>query len=118
MYREYFMESAELGEFKTVMKSVIVENSPNPSSVYNRLCKYRKKVFYCFNKLTFPRKNAKQFVMSLIKRESLTSRQVLYTKSCTHNQFLSCKKEAFQNTDFSRLKCHLNNNKTLTQHIL
>ena len=25
-----------------------VESSPNPSSVYNRLCKYRKKVFYCF----------------------------------------------------------------------
>ena len=24
-----------------------VESSPNPSSVYNRLCEYRKKVFYC-----------------------------------------------------------------------
>ena len=25
-----------------------VSNSPNPSIVYIRLCKYRKKVFYCF----------------------------------------------------------------------
>ena len=25
-----------------------VENSSNPSSVYIRLCKHRKKVFYCF----------------------------------------------------------------------
>ena len=30
--------------------------------------------------------------MALIKREILTSRKVLYTKSCTRNQFLFCKK--------------------------
>jgi len=30
-----------------------VENSPNPSSVYIRLCKHRKTVFYCFYKITF-----------------------------------------------------------------
>ena len=32
------------------------------SSVYIRLCKQRKKVFYCFYKINFPRKNAKLFV--------------------------------------------------------
>ena len=31
---------------------ITVENSPNPSSVYIRLCKHRKKVFYCFYKIT------------------------------------------------------------------
>ena len=69
-----------------------VENSPNPSSVYIRLCKHREKVFYCFYKITFLRKNAQLFVMAMIKREILTSRKVLYTKSCTRNQFLFCKK--------------------------
>ena len=54
-----------------------VENSPSASSVYIRLCKRRKKVFYCFYKITFPRKNAKLFVMALIKREILTSRKAL-----------------------------------------
>ena len=71
---------------------ITVSNSPNPSRVYIRLCKHRKKVFYCFYKITLPRKNAKLFVMALIKREILTSRKVLYTKSCTRNQFLFCKK--------------------------
>ena len=47
------------------------------------------------------------FVMALIKREILTSREVLYMKSCSRNQFLFCKKDAFQNTDFSCLKCQL-----------
>ena len=42
-------------------------------SVFIRLIKRRKKVFYCFYKITFPRKNAKLFVMALIKREILTS---------------------------------------------
>ena len=65
-----------------------VENSPNASSVYIRLGKHRKKVFYYFYKITFPRKNAKLFVMALIKREILTSRKALSTKSCTRNQFL------------------------------
>ena len=50
-------------------------------------------------------KNAKLFVVALIKRETLTSRKVLNTKSYTRNQFLFCKK--FQNTDFSLLKCQL-----------
>ena len=37
---------------------ITVENSPNASSVYIRLCKHRKKVFYCFYKINFPRKDA------------------------------------------------------------
>ena len=41
--------------------------------------------------------------MALIKREILTRRKVLSTKSCTRNQ-LVLQKDAFQNTDFSRLK--------------
>ena len=45
-------------------------NAPNPSSVYIRLCKYRKKVFYCLYKLTFLRKNAKLIAMALISYRS------------------------------------------------
>ena len=37
---------------------ITVENSPNPSSINIRLCKYRENVFYCFYKSTSPRKNA------------------------------------------------------------
>ena len=89
----------------------------------------QEKNFYCFYKLTFPRK--KIFVMALRKGEILillaspktnkqtertlagtpqqlwpitagpASREVLYRKSCSHNQFLFCKNDAFQNTDFS-----------------
>ena len=64
----------------------------NPSSVYIRLCKHRKKVFYCFYKINFPKKNAKLFIMALIKRKILTSRKVLYTKSWTHDQFCFSKR--------------------------
>ena len=70
---------------------------------------YTKKVLYCFYKLTLPRKNAKLFVMALIKREEiLTSCEVLYmyAKFHMHNQ-LFCIKDALQNTDFSCLKCQL-----------
>ena len=49
--------------------------------------------------------------MALIKREILTSCEVLYTMSHTCNQFLFCKKDAFQNMDFSRLKCQLKRKK-------
>ena len=38
---------------------IAVEKSPNASSIYIRLCKHRKKVFYCFYKINFPRKDAK-----------------------------------------------------------
>ena len=47
---------------------------------------YRKKVLYCFYELTFPRKNADLFIMALIKREILTSLEVLYTKFCTRTR--------------------------------
>ena len=69
-----------------------VENSPKASSVYIRLYKRMKKVFYCFYKTTFPRKKRKTLCTALIKREILTSRKILSTKSCTRNQFLFCKK--------------------------
>ena len=45
--------------------------------------------------------------MALIKRQFVTSREVMYMKACSCNQFLFCKKKAFQNTDFSCLKCQL-----------
>ena len=45
--------------------------------------------------------------MAVIKREILTSCEVLYMKSCLCNQFLFCKKEAFQNIDISHIKCQL-----------
>ena len=45
-------------------------------------------------------KKANLSVYSLIKRELLTSPKVLYKKFCTRNQFLFCKKDAFQNTEF------------------
>ena len=48
--------------------------------------------------------------MALIKREILTRRKVLSTKSCTRNQ-LVLQKDAFQNTDFSRLKWQLKRKK-------
>ena len=35
---------------------ITVENSPNPSSVYIRLCKHGKKVFYCSYKITSSKK--------------------------------------------------------------
>ena len=79
--------------------------------LYMRICKHRKKVFYYFYKITFPKKNAKLFVMALIKGEILTSHKVLYTKSCTRNQFRILLKDAFQNTAFSRLKCQLKRKK-------
>ena len=60
---------------------ITVENSPNASCVYTSLCKLRKKVFYFFYKITFPRKR-KTLCMALIKREILTSCKVLSLKSC------------------------------------
>ena len=51
------------------------QDSPNPSSVYIRLCKH-----YCFYKITFPRKMKNSLFRLLIKREILASRKVLYTK--------------------------------------
>ena len=50
--------------------------------VYIRLCKHRKKVFYCFYKITLPRK----------KTQNSLYGKILSTKSCTRNQLLFCKK--------------------------
>ena len=38
--------------YKCTTLLFLLFNSPNPSSVYVRLCKHRKKVFYCFYKIT------------------------------------------------------------------
>ena len=95
----------ELEEFETAVQTrdagyefeglhITVKNSPNPSRVYIRLCKHRKKAFYCFYKIAFPRKNAKLFVMAKPIKDETRSR------SCFA-------KDAFQNTDFSRLTYQL-----------
>ena len=49
--------------------------------------------------------------MALIKREIITNREVLHAQSV----LVLRKKEGFQNSDFSRLKCQLKQKK-LTQH--
>ena len=70
----------------------------------------------CKNKITFPRKNTKLFVMAPIKREILTGCKVLYTKSCTRiKAVLVLQKDASQNMNFSLLKCQLKRKKKLTQ---
>ena len=78
-----------------------VENSLlDPSSVYVRLCKYKKKVFYSFYKSTFRRKNAKLFVIALTKTEILTSREVLYTKFFNLTRVIS----SFAKTRLSKIR--------------
>ena len=52
----------------------------------------------------------------LIKRQILTSREVLNTKLCS-DQYLFCKKDAFQNTVFLSLKMSAQAKKKLTQHV-
>ena len=89
---------------------ITVENSPNPSSVYIRIYKHRKKIFYCFYKITFPRKKAK---LSCLEHW-LKDKFIPVAKSCTRTgahwwapdtkQSLFCKKYAFQNTVFLSLK--------------
>ena len=65
---------------------ITVENSPTPQ-VFISAMQTRKKVSYCFYKITLPREKRKTLVLyiALIKREILTSRDVSYTKSCTRN---------------------------------
>ena len=50
---------------------ITVSNSTNPSRVYIRLCKLKKKVFYCFYKINFPRENAKLFVWHRLNEKFL-----------------------------------------------
>ena len=54
---------------------------PQPLECLYQAMQIQEKVFYCIYKITFPRKNAKLFVMALIKKEILTSRKLLYKKS-------------------------------------
>ena len=56
-------------------------------------------------------KNAKLFVMALIKRDILSSRKVFYTTSCTRKSVLAFQNDAIQNTDFSFLNCQLKRKK-------
>ena len=56
--------------------------------------------------ITSRRKTAKLFVMALIEREILNSREVLYTKSCNRNQFLFDKKDAFLKEQFQNTWPH------------
>ena len=70
-----------------------------------------KKFPIAFTKQPFQEKNQNSFFMVLINEEILTSLEVLYTKLCMHNQCLFCKKDAFQNTDFRRLRCQLKREK-------
>ena len=74
-----------MGEFEKVMQTRDeVEGLHNYCQVfisgYVDYVNTEKKIFYCLYKLTLPRKKpTKFFVMALIKREILTSREVLYT---------------------------------------
>ena len=69
-----------MGEFETWV-CITVENSPNPSSVYIRIWKHKKKSFLFLLSNNFPKKKSKPlFFRALIKREILTSHKVLYTK--------------------------------------
>ena len=59
--------------------------------------KSNRKLFSCVCIALYKHKRSwakthNSFFMALIKREILTSRKVLSTKSCTRNQFLFCKK--------------------------
>ena len=67
-----------------------------------------KKIFYCLYKLTLPRKKQQNSLLWHWLKEKFLQ----VAKSCTRNLariISSCfaKKAAFQNTDFSRLKCQL-----------
>ena len=71
---------------------------PTPRVFISGYANTGKKVFYCFYKITFPRKKKNSLLRLLIKREILTSREVLYTKlnvrvisSCFTIKMLYCK---------------------------
>ena len=84
-----------LGEFEGVESRVwiTVENSTNPSSVYIRLCKHRKNVFYCFYNITFLRKTQNSLLWRWLKKKFLpVAKSCTPSRSCTRNQFLFCKK--------------------------
>ena len=107
-----------MGEFETVMQTLDFvsglhncQDFPNPSSVYIRLCKHRKKVFYCFYKITLPRKNANSLLRSWLKGKVLPVAKS-YTQSLAR-VISSCfaKRRFPETTDFSPLKCQLKQKK-------
>ena len=67
---------------------ITAENSPNPSPVYIRLCKYRKKVFYCFMKTLSREKTQNALLWHWLKLDIVTSRELLYTTYCKRNLVL------------------------------
>ena len=77
-----------LGKFETVVQTRdeveglhYCRDFPNPSTVSIRICKHRKKVFYCFFKKNFQERKSKTILFrALIKTEIFTSRELLYTK--------------------------------------
>ena len=95
-----------------------IENFPNPSSVYIRLCIHcaikKFSIAFQFYEIPFQRKESK----TLLKEKFLPTRLklVLYMKFCAHNQFLLCKKRCFPKYRFFWLKM-LTYAKKLTQHV-
>ena len=73
------------------------EFSQSLECLYQAMQTKEKKIFKLLLYDKPPEKKRKLFVTVLIKREILTSHQVLYTKSCTRNQFLFCKKMLSKN---------------------
>ena len=81
--------------------------------LYQDMQTQEKKVFYCFYKITFPRKKSKTllFIELVIKRQILTSRDVLYTKLVRIISLCFAKKMLSKIRFFSRLKCQLKRKK-------
>ena len=89
---------------------------PQPVECLYQAVQTPEKIFFCFYKIFFLEKEKNTlFYMALIKREILTSLEVLYTKLVLES-VLFCKKDAFENTEFSHLKCRLKRKK-LTRHV-
>ena len=90
-----------------------LKNFPNPSSVYIRLCKHRKNVFCCFYKITFPWKKKNSLFRFLIKREILTTREVLSKKANVRVIISRFAIKLLSKKGFSRLKCQLKRKKNI-----
>ena len=92
---------------------ITVENSPNHSSVYIRLCKYRKKVFFCIYKKNCSEKKRKTPCLGQWLKEKFSP----VTKSCTRSLSVSVISSCFaikmlsKNTGSSHLKCQLKRKK-------
>ena len=95
---------------------VTVENSPNPWGVYIRLCKHRKKIFYCFYKITLPRKNANSLLRSWLKEKFLPVAKS-YTRSLARVISSCFAKRCFPKYGFFSLKMSAQTKKKLTQHV-